>query len=81
MVGQTSGQCVKPKKTTTTLPRKSASVRGLPLRSVSSKSLPKSAPVTSVALKLGDCEPDPQAAEHDGKRDASETGESVARAA
>ena len=51
--GQTSGQWVKPKNITTTCPRKSASVRGLPLWSVSVKSLPNSAPVMSVAGKPG----------------------------
>ena len=40
VVGQTSGQCVKPKKSTTTLPRKSASVRAWPLWSVRRSSVP-----------------------------------------
>src|SRR5262245_27967118 len=53
VVGHTSGQCVKPKNTTTTLPLKSASVRGRPVWSVSWSSRPKSAPVTSTLLNDG----------------------------
>jgi hypothetical protein len=41
--------CVNPKNTTTALPRKSASVRGLPVWSVSAESCPNDAPVVSAA--------------------------------
>src|SRR5687768_8860098 len=50
VVGHASGQCVKPKKTTTTLPLKSESERVLPVWSSSWKSRAKGAPVTSVSL-------------------------------
>src|SRR5258708_9537627 len=53
VVGQTSGQCVKPKKSTTALPRKSSRWRTRPLVSCRSSDLPYSAPVTSVLLNLG----------------------------
>src|SRR5690606_16159058 len=57
VVGQISGHWVKPKKRTTTLPLKSASVRGLPLWSLRLSSRPQSAPLTSVALNLGGASP------------------------
>src|SRR3990167_260102 len=50
-VGQTSGHCVKPKKTTTILPLKSAIVLRVPWWSLSLRSFAKAAPVTSVLLK------------------------------
>src|SRR4051794_15118377 len=53
VVGQTSGQWVKPKKSTTALPRKSSKCRRRPLVSCSSSALPYSAPVMSVLLNLG----------------------------
>ena len=50
--GQTSGHCVKPKNTTTTLPLKSASVRTRPVEaSGNAKSRAYSAPVMSTAWK------------------------------
>src|SRR3954470_19652201 len=52
VVGHTSGQCVKPKKSTTALPRKSSRWRTRPLVSCSSSALPYSAPVMSVLLNL-----------------------------
>src|SRR3954470_2370687 len=52
VVGQTSGQCVKPKKSTTALPRKSSRWRTRPLVSCSSIDFPYSAPVMSVLLNL-----------------------------
>src|SRR5258706_16340025 len=53
VVGQPSGHCVKPKKSTTTLPCQSSSLRGLPVWSVSASVLPYSAPVMSALLNLG----------------------------
>src|SRR5437016_11642531 len=53
VVGQTSGQCVKPKNSTTALPRKSSRRRTWPLVSGSSSDLPYSAPVMSVLLNFG----------------------------
>src|SRR6185312_13073462 len=53
VAGQTSGHCVYPKKTTTALPRKSASVRVLPFASLSAKSWPNDEPVTSDASNEG----------------------------
>jgi hypothetical protein len=49
VVGHASGHCRNPKNTTTALPRKSASVRGFPVWSVSAKSCPNDAPVVSAA--------------------------------
>src|SRR4051812_10081218 len=53
VVGHTSGQWVKPKKSTTALPRKSSRWRRRALVSGSSSDLPYSAPVMSVLLNLG----------------------------
>ena len=47
-VGHTSGHCVKPKNTTTTLPAKSFKLRCWPLWSVNGRSRAYSAPVTSM---------------------------------
>src|SRR5690349_20021020 len=53
VVGHTSGQCVKPKKRTTALPRKSSRWRTRPLVSSSSSDFPYSAPEISVLLNFG----------------------------
>src|SRR5713101_2842404 len=58
VVGQMSGQWVKPKNSTTALPRKSSRCRSFPFWSVSSSALPYSTPVMSVLLNFG---PSPQA--------------------
>ena len=50
-VGQTSGHWVKPKKTSTALPRKSATARSLPSGACKRKSCPYGAPVMSIAWK------------------------------
>src|SRR6476469_4776356 len=78
VVGQTSGQCVNPKKRTTTLPRKSASVRRCPLWSVRSSALPKSAPVMSVNSNFGASER-PQAASKNARVSASSALQKHAR--
>src|SRR5205085_3878968 len=46
-------QCVKPKKSTTALPRKSSRWRRRPVVSCSSSDLPYGAPVMSVLLNFG----------------------------
>ena len=52
VVGQTSGQLMYPKNTTTTLPLKSASVRVFPVWSLRLKSRPNAAPVISDARNV-----------------------------
>ena len=49
--GANIGHCVKPKKTSTALPRKSATVRSLPSGAFKRKSCPYGAPVMSIAWK------------------------------
>src|SRR6185503_1058894 len=57
VVGQTSGHCVKPKKSTSALPRKSARWRTWPRVSGSSSARPYSAPVMSVERNFGRTSP------------------------
>ncbi|KAG1187556.1 hypothetical protein G6F35_014425 [Rhizopus arrhizus] len=56
-VGHTSGHCVNPKNTTTTLPAKSDNWRVLPLVSVSSMPRPSWVPLMSLPLNVGALSP------------------------